>query len=187
VAAAGVFLHYDREAFGLRRPNVGFQAGARLRTALTDALANSKASTYSLTWMHGLPADDVRAIGVLRQALASETHVIGRHFIYAELEAALYRCRNAFSSAMTDFDETCRQHDAEMDQIRAACMAEWGKVPVIETYRQMAIRQQKQHDYALALWWAERGLAIYGGDAARPEAAEDLRQRAASYRAKLRA
>jgi hypothetical protein len=88
---------------------------------------------------------------------------------------------------MTDYDETCRQHDAEMDQIRAGCMAEWGKVPVIETYRQMAIPQQKQHDYALALWWAERGLAIYGDDAARPEAAEDLRQRAASYRAKLRA
>jgi hypothetical protein len=169
----------------LRRPNVAPQADARLRTALTDALANSKGSSYNLTWMHDLPADDVRAIQVLRKALASETHVIGRHFIYAELEAALYRCRNAFNSALADYDDTGRQHDAEMDQIRAACMAEWGKIPVIETYRLMAIRQQNLHDYAQALWWAERGLALYGDDAARPEAVEDLRQRAASYHAKL--
>lgn len=33
--------------------------------------------------------------------------------------------------------------------------------------------------------WTERGLAIYADDAARPEAASDLRQRAARYRTKL--
>jgi hypothetical protein len=97
----------------------------------------------------------------------------------------LHPCRNSSGSALADYDHTCRQHDTEMDQIRAARMAEWGKIPVLETYCQMAIRQQKLHDYAQALWWAERGLAIYGEDTARPEAVADLRQRAAGYRAKL--
>lgn len=49
----------------------------------------------------------------------------------------------------------------------------------------MAIRQQKARNFEQALWWAERGIAIYGTDGARPEAVEDLQKRAASYRAKL--
>jgi hypothetical protein len=49
----------------------------------------------------------------------------------------------------------------------------------------MAIRQQKAHNYDQALWWAERGLAVYGGDCARPEAVEDLRKRAVKYRTLL--
>jgi hypothetical protein len=135
--------------------------------------------------MHGLADDDVRGIKVLRSALATESNVIGRHFIYAELEAALYRCRGVFSSALDDYDEVCRQHDGEMEGIRAACVAYWGKVPVLDLYRQMAIRQQKQHDYGQALWWAERGIALYGNDAARPEAHDDLRKRAIDYRTKV--
>ena len=72
-----------------------------------------------------------------------------------------------------------------MDDIRQAFMTEWGEVPLLETYRQMAIRQQKAGDFEQALWWAERGIAVYGDDAARPEAVEDLQHRAAAYRAKL--
>src|SRR5216684_2057199 len=53
------------------------------------------------------------------------------------------------------------------------------------TYRQMAIRQQKAKNFEQALWWADRGLALYGESAARPEAVEDLRQRSATYRSKL--
>src|SRR5262245_6217066 len=30
------------------------------------------------------------------------------------------------------------------------------------------------HNYSLALWWAERGIARYGSDCARPEAVENL-------------
>jgi len=56
---------------------------------------------------------------------------------------------------------------------------------VLDTYRQMAIRQQKQHDYGQALWWAERGIALYDDYAARPEAVDDLRKRAVGYRAKV--
>lgn len=181
----GVFLRYNPEAFGLRKPNSGFAADARLRTALTGTLADSTTSNYSLTCPHGLPADDVRTIQVLREALATEANHVGRHFIYAELEAALYRSRNSVPSALDDYDEVCRLHDFEIDSIRAACIEQWGKVPLLELYRQMAIRQQKRHDYAKALWWAERGLAVYGNDAARPEAVDDLRARASKYRAKL--
>jgi predicted Zn-ribbon and HTH transcriptional regulator len=49
----------------------------------------------------------------------------------------------------------------------------------------MAIRQQKAKNFEQALWWAQRGLALYAGDCARPEAVEDLQQRADSYNAKL--
>lgn len=59
------------------------------------------------------------------------------------------------------------------------------RLPMLDLYRQMAIRQQKLHDYAQALWWAERGLAVYANDAARPEAVSDLRHRAARYQEKL--
>jgi hypothetical protein len=159
-----------------------------MRTALSDALATDEADdSYDLSWMKDLPADDLRAIPVLRELLTREKDPIDRHFVYAQLEAILYRSRNAFASALDEYDKACRDHDAEMDSVRAAFMAKWGCVPVLEMYRQMAIRQQKAHDYQQALWWAERGLAVYGSDAARPEAVDDLRHRAADYRAKLAA
>jgi hypothetical protein len=183
----GVFLNYDPEDFGLPGLEEGPYADERLSRVLGPDLAASKDSPCDLLWMHGLPEDDVRRIKALREALASESNVIGRHFIYAELEAALYRCRDVFDSALDEYDEACRHHDAEMDGIRSVCVAYWGKVPALETYKQMAIRQQKQHDYRQALWWAERGLALYADDAARPEAADDLRKRAANCRAKLTA
>jgi hypothetical protein len=182
----GVFLYYDPEEFGLRRSRVPPPPGARMRTALSDALATDEADDcYDLSWLSDLPADDVRAIPMLRKLLAAEADVLDRHYMYAHLESALYRCRDAFTSALNEYDEACRYHDAEMEGITAACMTKWGKVPLLELYRQMAIRQQKLHAYGRALWWAERGIAIYGDDAARPEAVEDLRQRAASYRVKL--
>jgi hypothetical protein len=179
-----VFLRYDPGDFGLGLPSAGPYADARRRTALGDDLACSKDSPCNLVWMHGLSDDDVRGIKALREALVTESNVIGRHFIYAELEAALYRCRDVFTLALDDYDKACKQHDSEMGRIRSACLAYWGKVPVLDTYRQMAIRQQKQHDYGQALWWAERGIALYGDEAARPEAVDDLRKRAASYRTK---
>lgn len=181
----GVFLYYDQEDFGLQRPSVRPKPGARMRTALSDAIASDEADdSYDLSWLRDLPADDTRAIPILRRLLADETDVLDRHFMHSHLEAALYRCRDAFGSALAEYDEACRQHDSEMDSIRTACMAKWGKVPVLELYRQMAIRQQKAHNYGQALWWAERGLALYGTDTARREAADDLRQRASGYRAK---
>jgi hypothetical protein len=72
-----------------------------------------------------------------------------------------------------------------MDGIRDALLAKFGTVPVLETYRQMAIRQQKVKDWQRAIWWAERGLALYGEQAARPESVDDLRKRLIAYQAKL--
>lgn len=182
----GVFLEHDPEDFGLRRHPLPPPPESRMRTGLSDAFATDAADdSYDLSWMSGLPDDDIRAIPYLRNLLIQETDVLDRHFMYAQLEAILYRCRDAFASALGEYDHACRGHDAEMDGIRRACLGKWGKVPVLETYRQMAIRQQKAHNYGQALWWAKRGIAIYGNDCARPEAVEDLRSRAVKYRAKL--
>jgi len=157
-----------------------------MRTGLTDALATDEADdSYDLSWMGDLPADDLRAIKMLRQLLDREADTIDRHFMHSHLQALLYRSRDVFASALDDYDQACRHHDAEMDSIRAAFVAKWGQVPVLETYKQMAIRQQKAKNFEQALWWAERGIAIYGADCARPEALEDLQKRAEGYRAKL--
>lgn len=90
-----------------------------------------------------------------------------------------------FASAFDEFDQTCRQHDAEMDSVRDAFLAERGSVPLLELYRQMAVRMQKAHDYRQALWWAERGIALYGSQPATSEGIDDLRHRAADYMSKL--
>ena len=90
-----------------------------------------------------------------------------------------------FTSALDEYDETCRQHDAEMETIRQALVAKWGQVPVLEIYRQMAIRQAKARNFEQALWWAERGIVVYGPDAARPDAVDDLKKRVDAYRRKL--
>jgi hypothetical protein len=186
IGRLGVFLRHDPEDFGVRRRPLPPPPQSRMRTALSDALATDAADdSYDLAWMSELPSDDVRAIPWVRKLLAQEQGALARHFMYAQLESMLYRSRDAFSSALTEYDDVCRSHDAEMDGIRQACLDKWGTVPVLETYRQMAIRQQKAHDYREALWWAERGIALYGNACARPEAVEDLRQRATQYKAKL--
>ena len=68
--------------------------------------------------------------------------------MHAHLQALLYRSREVVASAPDEYDQACHQHDAEMDGIRAAFMAKWGRLPVLETYRQMAIRQQKAWNFA---------------------------------------
>lgn len=72
-----------------------------------------------------------------------------------------------------------------MEVICRAFMAKWGKIPLLDTYRQMAVRQQKKKDWQACKWWAERGLALYGDHAAREEAAEDLIKRRNRAVAKL--
>jgi hypothetical protein len=72
-----------------------------------------------------------------------------------------------------------------MDVIRAAFVAKWGRIPWLETYKQMCIRLAKAERFDEALRWAERGIALYGANVARPDAVEDLRKRAEKYRAKL--
>jgi hypothetical protein len=141
--------------------------------------------SYDLVWLRDLPVDELRAIKMLRRLLERETDPIDRHYMHAHLQTLLSRSRDVFTSALDEYDQACQQHDAEMDSIRPAFIAKWGQVPVLETYRQMAIRQQGAKDFKQALWWAERGIAIYGTDCARPEAVEDLQKRADYFRGKL--
>jgi hypothetical protein len=52
-------------------------------------------------------------------------------------------------------------------------------------YRQAAIRCQKARDWPMVRTWAERGLAVYGSEAARPEAVVDLQKRLAHANVKM--
>src|SRR5207302_598656 len=128
---------------------------------------------------------DPPAIVKLRDLLATDRDPIDRHFQFAELESRLYKSRNAFPQALDEYDEACSRHDAEIEGICQAFMEKWGKIPLLDTYRQMAIRQQKKKDWAACEWWAQRGVALYGGNAARQDSVDDLEKRLSRARAKL--
>lgn len=72
-----------------------------------------------------------------------------------------------------------------MKTIRPALVEKFGFVPVLEMYRQAAIRCQKARLWELSRDWASRGIAMYGEDAARPEVVEDLRKRVEYASSKL--
>jgi len=182
----GVFLRHDPADFGLPAQEARPRRNSRMDTGLTDAIASDEADdAYDLSWVGDLPDDPIRAIAMLRQHLTHERDVIDRHFLFHHLEAALYESRDAFASALDEYDECCRQHDAEMQAIREAFISKWGMIPWLHTYKQMCIHLSKVKEFEQALWWAERGLAVYGEHAGRPDAVEDLRKRAETYRAKL--
>ena len=184
----GVWLSHDPADFGLTPivPPPPAALTGSMRTGLTEALlTDAEDDSYDLSWLHRLPSDMHPAIRELRRLLEHDPDPIDRHFMFCELEDRLYRSPDAFSSALAEYDDTCRQHDAEMEGIRAAFLAKFGKIPVLETYRQMAIRQQKVKDWQQASWWVERGLTLYGEHAARPESVDDLRKRLTVYQARL--
>lgn len=176
----GVFLYHDPEDFGLKQ-----RQAFRDEFASRGGVDTGTAEVSNLPWYTSLPNDPVRAIKKLRELLAAETDPIKRHFMFNELEQSLYKCRDVFPSALNDFDEVCEQHYAEMNTIRPALLELFGDIPVLPTYRQAAIRWQKQRDFESALIWANRGLEVYGSDANRPEGVEDLRRRAKQYVEKL--
>ena len=85
-------------------------------------------------------------------------------FIHEKVRSIGQRARDVFSRALAEFDDTCMRHDAEMDGIRAELLAKFGKVPVLETYRQMAIRRQRSRDpLASARAASPAGPALHGG------------------------
>lgn len=193
----GVWLDHDPRDFGLavsgesRRSGPAARAvpsGGSIRTGFTEAwLTDVEDDSYDLSWFNDLPDADRPAIAMLRELLATDPDPIDRHFQFAELETRLYRCRDLYDTALEEFDDASRRHDAEMEVICEAFMAKSGKVPLLETYRQMAIRQQKMKDWEACRWWTERGLALYGNNAAREEAVEDLLKRRNRALAKLEA
>lgn len=185
----GVWLSHDPEDFGLppvRHPSQDDRAGTTtMRTGLSTAQLDDEADdSYDLGWMERMPADPIRAIPWLRKQLETERDPIDRHFMLSELERALYKSRDAFPSALEEYDAVCAQHDEEMDEIVRLFVEKWGSVPLLETYRQMCIRLQKAKDFEGALRWAERGLSLYGDKASRAEFVDDLRGRAEKYRTK---
>ena len=188
----GVWLEHDPADFGLQPASSSPPAPGQssvdgvIRTGFTEAwLTDAEDDSYDLSWFNDLPEADRPAIEKLRELLAADPDPIDRHFQFAELETRLYRSRDLYESALAEYDETCGRHDAEMERICEAFMAKWGKVPLLDTYRQMAIRQQKKKDWEACKWWAERGLALYGQRAAREEAVEDLIKRRNRAVAKL--
>jgi hypothetical protein len=184
----GVWLSHNPSDFGLTpvTPQLPPRVADRLRTGLSGALATDEADdSYDLSWLVALPSDHVGAIRKLRQLLEHDPDPIDRHFMFCELERRLYRSRDAFASALNEYDDACRQHDSEMDGIRHALVVKFGKVPALETYTQMTIRQQKAKNWAEAVRWARRGIDLYSDNAARVEAVEDLQGRLAACRQKL--
>lgn len=191
----GVWLEHNPADFGLASPrstsrtgppNRSRPAGGTMRTGFSEAwLTDLEDDSYDLSWFNDLPDADLLAIAMLRDLLSNDPDPIDRHFQFTELESRLYRCRDLYNAALDEFDATCQAHDAEMETISGAFMAKWGKVPLLETYRQMAIRQQKKKDWQACLWWAERGLSLYGNSAAREDAVEDLIKRRNRAVAKL--
>jgi tetratricopeptide (TPR) repeat protein len=184
----GVWLYCTPADFGVEVvvPPAPWTLRGNIRTGLTEALLTDEADdSYDLSWLRSLPSDNVAAARRLRALLKDDPDPIDRHFMYCELEERLYKSRDVFSSALDDYDQACASHDVEMDGMREALLAKFGVVPLLDTYRQMAVRHQKAKDWAEALRWAQRGLALYGDDAARPEAVEDLNKRAAAYSARL--
>ena len=159
----GVWLEHDPRDFGVapsgspRRPGLGSgpaHFGGTMRTGFSEAwLSDLADDSYDLPWFTDLPGADRPAIARLRELLSTDPDPIDRHFQFAELETRLYRSRDLYDTALDEFDQACKLHDAEMETICQAFTAKWGKVPLLETYRQMAIRKQKQKDWAACVWW----------------------------------
>lgn len=181
----GVFIDHDPTDFGLapRHVSVG-----RLRTGLSEAMATDlEDDSYDLSWYRTLSENDTAAVQQLRSLLEDERDLLDRHYMLCELEHRLYRSRDALASALDEFDLVCTQHDEEMSVIRPALFDKFGAVPVIEMYRQAVVRCQKAKQWQAARAWAERGIAVYADQAARPEVVEDLHKRVAYAAAKIEA
>jgi hypothetical protein len=134
----GVWLRHDPTEFGVASRVDSTNPEARwatsessMRTGLTEAWStDAEDDSYDLSWISELPDSDQSAIEKLRELLAREPDPIDRHFQFAELETRLYRLRDVYDSALDEFDEVCRLHDAEMDIICEAFMVKWGKIPL---------------------------------------------------------
>lgn len=182
----GVFLSYDPPQFGIRSLAPAPLRTGRLRTGLSEALATDEADdTYDLSWTARLSDNPARRATQLRALLDEERDPISRHFVFTDLEELLYSLRDVTHAALDEYDGVCTNHDREMDVIRPALYDKFKTVPLLSTYRQQAIRCQKARDLPRAIWWAERGLELYGRQAAQESWTLDLQKRLANYRSKL--
>lgn len=179
----GVWLSHDPKDFGLgnraappsdtRPATVG-----AIRTGFSEAWSTDlEDDSYDLSWHNELPDDQIAAVRKLRQLLAVDPDPIDRHYMFDELESRLYRLGADDEEALSEFDVVCRSHHAEIGAMRSAFVAKWGVVPLLNTYRQMSIREQKAKAWEPMKWWAEQGIQAYDGKAARAEWVTDLEKR----------
>jgi hypothetical protein len=183
VGFLGVFLDHNPADFGVA-PH--YTTGGTLRTGFSEAIATDLADdSYDLSWLATLDDDDETAVARLRTLLDDEHDPIDRHYMLCEQETRLYRLRDRRPAALDEFDDACEQHHGEMGVLRQALLDKFGVVPLIEMYRQAAIRCQKAKRWEDAREWARRGLDVYGEQAARPEVVEDLHKRLAHAESKI--
>lgn len=182
----GIFLEHDPIDFGIT-PRAEHEAtSAGFRTGFSEAsITDVDDDSYDLSWFSTLSSNESKAIKQLRDMLRTDPDPIDRHYMFCELECKLYKNREAFASALSEFDEVCKQHDGEMDKICPALLTKFGRLPILDLYKQSAIRHQKAKDFTSALWWARRGIEIYGQDAGVAGVVDDLRKRCDVAQAKI--
>ena len=175
-AILGIFLDHDPRDFGLASEQ---QPQPHLRTGLSEAMATDYwDDSYDLGWLANLSDDRRSAVTQLYGLLEHESDLVDRHFMFSELEARLYRMRDEDEHALTEYDKACHSHDSEMGLIRPALLDKFGGVPLLDTYRQQTVRQQKSKNWGEGLRWARRGLELYGDEAHNQDWVDDLRKRA---------
>jgi hypothetical protein len=195
-ARLGVWLRHDPRDFGVASSGgtrrVGPAArpvnvGSTMRTGFSEAwITDLDDDTYDLSWFNDLPKGDQQAIAELRGLLSTDPDPIDRHFQFTELETRLYRSRDRRTRRSRS---SIRPANSTTLKWKPSAKPSWrsGERYLLDTYRQMAIRQQKLRDWNACIWWAERGLALYGNNAAREDAVEDLLTRRNRALSKLEA
>lgn len=175
----GVYLRMDTRDFGAPLTARTPAGAGGVRTGLSSAPAES------ITWFDGLSEDRLARVKQLRQLMSTEIDPISRHFVASELEEVLYRLRDDVPQALVEFDEVVEVHHQELQLTRTTLLTQYGGMPLLDTYRQASVRHQRAGDLDKALAWAERGIAVYDGQALRPEWLEDLERRAEKLRQRI--
>ena len=182
----GVWLRHDPEDFGLPAAGQAVWASAGFRTGLSEAISTDEADdSYDLGWLETLPDEAGERIPLLHQLLQTESEPLSRHYVMRALEADLYTSRSVNADALEEYDYVTMVHDGEMETIRPALMTKFGRLPLLETYRQATIRHSKAGQLDRALWWASRGIELYGDDAHDQAWVADLDKRVAILQAKV--
>ena len=182
----GVWLTHDPEDFGLPPSVPAAAVSAGFRTGLSEAIGRDEADdSYDLSWLDTLPEQVGERLPVLRELMRTEREPLGRHYVMRALEADLYASRTDRPNALEEYDHVTTVHDGEMATIRPALLAAFQRLPLLETYRQATIRHSKAGHSDRALWWAKRGLEVYGVDAHDPAWVADLDKRVAVLEAKI--
>lgn len=174
----------DREFTRLTLSGPMVSSAAKLQRGLDRVIARIDELRYS--WPFALPEDSDERIELLHELLDEVSDPVDRHEVFTLLERDLYAARDRREGALDEYDAVADRHHRDLaERARAAIIARDGALPVLTTYRQASIRRQKVGDWQGALEWAERGLAMYGGEAADARAVDDLQTRVDRARKRL--